>query len=321
MQKKNILLGGGCILIAIAITIICCFGGEEANEQCGDSSPIGFFTEDNMPSKKVSNEFYYQIIDETKIVKNPKDINGISDMELEFCTYYLNSHQGLLSYGYTVETIRNETFQYQSAYTYYYGLKKYANLKNLEIPYIFDGSMNCLEQKATQIYVNQYDEENNFRPIFDLKRQVKSLDYFGVYAACSFGNMDIDLTFSLYKKLPDKTYQAYHLTLPVTINKGNGIYPTFIAAYFNDFGINENELIDCSMLGISYTIKSWDYTPQPGDPDDARPFMKLYEVLLPNSTWEKQSNVLAIVLIISAILVAGGTIFLYVKKRKQEIKE
>ncbi len=285
-KRNNLLIGAGCILIATAIAIICVFGGKEADEICGDESPIGFFEQKHMPSFviKENGEHDYRSSD---IFLSPKEANNIEEKELEFCTIYAEEmNKSILDEDLKwdpQQMIKQYDFRYANAYADYYGLKKTASLtKSVKMPYIFDGGINCFVPK-TQVYIHETNENYNFKPTIDLKKEVKSLEYFGVFASSAYGVLNVDFSLSLYKKVGNE-YEAYHFTFPAIVSHVN-TKPLFYGGYFQDFGINPEELVGCSMIGLSYTINSWDYTPSSSEDAPQEPFIKLYELLLPESEW------------------------------------
>ncbi len=282
-NKKNIILGAGCLVIAAAIAVICIFGGKEADKICGDESPVGFFEKDDMPKFTLGEEHAYTASADS-IFLTPKEVKNISEKEMEFCTLYAEemnkSIQDEDMKWKPEEMVERYDFRYANAYAYYYGLKSYAGLsRNVKMPYIFDGGINCFVPK-TQIYIHETNDTNDFRPVIDLKKEVKSLDYFAIYASSAYGTLEIDFTFSLYKKV-DKAYEAYHFTFPATVQHVE-TKPIFYGGYFEDFGIDKSLLNGSSMIGVSYKIKNWSYD---GNEEGSSPFIKLYELMLPESQW------------------------------------
>ncbi len=310
MVGSRILKGAGCVAIAGAIGVIVIYGGQEKEEVCGDESPIGYYgdKESHFPKENIEvaedrNYTYYpkeleanetENIDSSQeilsnemknsphIFVNPQTgVKNISDVEDTFCEKYAEK----LS-NYDIEDVRKNSIFYNMAYAEYYGLIDYANLnQKIRIPYIFDGGINCSHAKS-QIYIKESVGENeDLIPTFDLEKKATSMEYFGIYASCNDGNMDVEFTFSLLKKDTDNKYTRYNFVFDVNIG-GNtqGEYPSFFGAYFEDFaGFDTNNLKDCSVISISYKIKEngWHKS---GNEEFA--FLKLYEILLPESNWQ-----------------------------------
>ena len=297
-KTNRFLFGAGCILIAAGVAIIALFGGEEADEICTDESPVGFYSEKHHPSFEIGEgrDLTYHLSDETKVFSNPK--TGVKEMEnkeLTFCSEYTSYYNEQIddeSLKYIPEDmIKNYNWKYANAYAWYYGLTRSASLSKLKIPYIFDGGINCFTS-GSQIYIKESAGENeNLIPTFDLKKSAKSMEYFGIYAASAYGNLNVELTFSLLKKDNDKKFTRYNFVFDANVNKSNGMVPSFYGAYFEDFeGFDKSLLEGCSMISVSYKIKEngWIYTPEPELAEEDIPtfgFIKLYEVLLPESTW------------------------------------
>jgi len=60
-KTNRFLFGAGCILIAAGVAIIALFGGEEADEICTDESPIGFYSEEHLPSFEIGEGSFWEI--------------------------------------------------------------------------------------------------------------------------------------------------------------------------------------------------------------------------------------------------------------------
>lgn len=287
-NSKGLIIGGGCIVIAAAIAVICLFGGEKGEEICNDESPVGFFEEKNQPKFTLSNpETSPYTISDDLLFKNPKDLVKDKEEERTFCTIYADDMNESLDEDQkmTVDQVINGTWQYNNAYASYYKMKTYASLSGkVKFPQIFDGGINCAVA-GNQIYVHETNEKYDFTPTINLRKSAKKVEYFGIYAASAYGTLNIDFTLSLLKKESSGTYYQYSFTFPATIYRSNGMIPTFYGAYFEDFGINKEDLAGCSMLGFSYHIQAWDYTPTAEEETPEEPFLKLYEILLPESEW------------------------------------
>lgn len=288
-NSKGLIIGGGCIVIAAAIAVICLFGGEKGEEICNDESPVGFFEKKDQPKFTLSNPGSTPyVISNDLLFNNPKDgVKNMAEKEETFCSIYVEELNKSLSEDQqvTVEQVINGTWQYANAYASYYKMKRVASLSGkVKFPQIFDGGINCAVA-GNQIYVHETNEKYDFTPTINLRKSVKKVEYFGIYAASAYGTLNIDFTLSLLKKESSGTYHQYSFTFPATIYKNNGMIPTFYGAYFEDFGIAKEDLADCSMLGFSYHIQSWDYTPTAEEETPEEPFLKLYEILLPESEW------------------------------------
>lgn len=287
-NMKGLIIGGGCIVIAAAIAVICLFGGEKGEEICNDESPVGFFEKKDQPKFTLSNpDATPYVISEDLLFNNPKE--GVKNKEEErtFCSIYADELNKSLEEDQkmTVDQVINGTWQYHNAYASYYKMKTYASLSGkVKFPQIFDGGINC-SVAGNQIYVHETNEKYDFTPTINLRKSAKKVEYFGIYAASAYGTLNIDFTLSLLKKEESGSYYQYSFTFPATIYKSNGMIPTFYGAYFEDFGIAKEDLVGCSMLSFSYHIESWDYTPAEGEQMPEEPFLKLYEILLPNSEW------------------------------------
>lgn len=289
-NKKGLLIGGGCIVIAAAIAVICLFGGKKGEDICNDESPVGFFEKKNQPKFTLSNPDAapYEVGNEF-LFTNPKDgVKNMREKENTFCSLYADELNKNLSddQKITVEQVINGSWQYANAYASYYQMKKVASLSSkVKFPQIFDGGINCAVN-GSQIYVHETNAKYDFSPTINIRKNLKSVEYFGIYAASAYGTLHVDFTLSLLKKESGSVYHQYGFTFPATIHKGNGIIPTFYGAYFEDFGIDKEELAGCSMISFSYAITSWDYTPSSQEETPEEAFLKLYEILLPESEWE-----------------------------------
>lgn len=291
-KTNRFLMGAGCILIAAGIAVIALFGGGEKDEICTDESPIGFYEEKHHPdiTVKPENDFTFYLKEGKNIFNNPKNgVKNIEEKELEFCTAYAekynkNLNDETLKYN-PEDMVASYGWKYANAYAWYYGLEEYASLSKLKVPYIFDGGINCFTS-GSQIYIKETNKENTLIPTFDLKKSAKSMEYFGIYAASAYGMLDVEFTFALLKKNQDKTYTRYDFTFNSKVYESNGMYPSLFGAYFSDFeGFDTSSIKDCSMISVSYKINNWMYTPKTEAETQDFGFIKLYEVLLPESTW------------------------------------
>lgn len=308
MVSSRILKGAGCLAIAGAVGVIVIYGGGDKEEICEDESPIGFYGDHknhclNIEDKIINDYTYhpYESSDSSEsspIFKNIKNgVKNISDVEDEFCTPYLNVlNQNSVEDTYTLDDVKKNNIFYSMAYAQYYGLTNYADLKekDLKIPSIFDGGINCSVANS-QIFIKESVGENeNLIPTFNLNKTAKSINYFAIFASCNNGNMDVEFTFSLYKKESNDKYTRYKFIFDVNIGGNSVGIPSFFGGYFEDF-IDENSnqfepsnLEGCSIISVSYKIKEnglHPNTPLENEEKYKFGFLKLYEVLLPESTW------------------------------------
>ncbi len=282
MIKNRLLIGGGCLLLAAAIAVIAIYGGEEEEETCLDESPIGFYDEHvkNHPLKgcEIIDIDYKTLKENEAIYTSCKEATIDDETFKAIGEKYLKNHSEVTSEHYN----NNLAWRYPMAYAEYYGLNKAYNVKEKNhINYIFDSSINCFAGK-NQIYIHQTDGvKYKERATFELSKSLSRAKSFGLFMSSATSTLNVEINFSIIKKVADKKYESHNLIFNRDIAPGNGMTPPYCEINFDSFeGFDSAIISGCNTISVSYKIlNEIDHDAENED------FIKLYEILLPNSSW------------------------------------